>query len=101
MIDCEELVYAGATENPNANLCPPDGKNPGACAVSIGAGSQGRAYISTLAGERWKASMTRARIPAPDAATLILRAAWYTPCHLWARPSVSPRIASKSVDCNA
>jgi hypothetical protein len=33
--------------------------------------------ITVLAGERWKANMRRASIPAPYAATLILRSAWY------------------------
>jgi len=42
-------------------------------------------------GETWKASMTRACIPAPYAATQMMQAAWHAPGQLWVRPVLAGR----------
>jgi hypothetical protein len=42
-------------------------------------------HATAPVGERWKASMTRACIPAPYAATQMMRAAWHAPGQLWMR----------------
>ena len=51
-------------------------------------------HITMLAGERWKANMRRACIPAPYAATLILRSAWYAPLNRRAGPDRCQRARS-------
>jgi len=58
-------------------------------AVGVGdlhCGDRSSVQISALVGERWKASVTRASIPAPFAATLMLRSAWSARGQTWMRP---------------
>jgi hypothetical protein len=57
-------------------------------------------YATASAGERWRARMTRAHVPAPYAATLMLRTAWYAHGLSWTRPDLSPQTASKLADCD-
>jgi len=51
-------------------------------------------HMTVLAGERWKENMRHARIPAPYAATLIMRSAWYAPLHRLAGPDRCQRARS-------
>ena len=97
MIDQEEAGYSVVTGARTLLGHRPNGGLEGACAVIQGryAGS-GQATAS--GGERWKARMTCAHVPAPYAATLMLRAAWYAPGHSWTRLAPSPLIASKLAD---
>ena len=54
---------------------------------------------STFVGERWKESVTRARVLAPYAATSLFRSAWWGPDQSWmqqARPNWARSIARES-----
>jgi hypothetical protein len=89
MIDVEETEYSATIHN----KCGNDGGHRsddgirGACAGNRCRPARSGVQITALVGERWKASMRRACIPAPYAATLVLRSAWYAPGQSWMRPA--------------
>jgi hypothetical protein len=63
-----------------------DGDLPSVGVGDLHRGDRSSVRISTLVGERWKASVTRASIPAPFAATLMLQSAWSARGQTWMRP---------------
>jgi hypothetical protein len=84
MIDHDETGYSVATGprrlvEHRMNRGPED-----ACAV-IRVRHASSDHAIAPVGERWKASMTRACIPAPYAATQMMQAAWHAPGRLWMR----------------
>ena len=89
MIDVEETEYAATIHN----KCGNDGGHRtddgilAACAGNLRRPGRSSVQITALIGEKWKASMRRACIPAPYAATLVLRSVCYAPGQSWMRPA--------------
>lgn len=85
MIDHEETGCSVATKARKLVRHRMNGGLEGTCAViRVRHASSDNAIASV--GERWNASMTRACIPAPSAATQMMQAAWHSPGQLWVRP---------------
>jgi hypothetical protein len=85
MIDHEEAEYSVATGARKLVAHRMNGGLEVTCAV-IRVRHASSDYATAYVGERWKASMTRAYIPAQYAATLMMQAAWHAPGQSWARP---------------
>ena len=90
MIDHEETGYSIAT---GARKLVGDRMNGGLegtrAVIRVRHASSDHATASV--GERSKASMTRASIPASHAAAQMMQAAWHAPGQLWVRPVLAGR----------
>jgi hypothetical protein len=85
MVNFDEAKRSVAIEREDFDGHRTDGDFQAVCPESARGPDRTGNHITGSVGERWKASVTRACILAPCAATLLLRAAWCTPCQSWMR----------------